>query len=86
MFAFTAPRPSRRSSANFWCPRAAAPMILSGVAFQRNGFRSVFWSATYRLMAACRSTTPTKPTRLRLRLVSAAKKPSTAFSHEALGG
>src|SRR5664280_518695 len=36
---------------NVWCPRAAAPMILSGVAFQRNGFRSVFWSATYRLMA-----------------------------------
>ena len=33
-------------------------------------------TATYRLMAACRSTTPTKAPRLRRRLVSAAKKPS----------
>src|ERR1039457_4676977 len=58
-------------------------MILSGLAFHRNGFGSVLWSATYLLMAACRSTMPTKVPRLRRRLVSRAKKPSTAFSHEA---
>src|ERR1700676_2730143 len=69
---------------NVWCPRAAAAMILSGLAFHRNGFGSVLWSSTYLLMAACRSTMPTKVPRLRRRLVSTAKKPSTAFSHEAL--
>jgi hypothetical protein len=61
-------------------------MILSGFAFQQNGFGSMLWSATYRLMAACRSTTPRKAPRLRRRLVNAAKKPSTAFIHEALVG
>jgi hypothetical protein len=49
-------------------------------------FGSVLCSATYLLMAACRSTMPTKVPRLRRRLVSRAKKPSTAFSHEALVG
>src|SRR5258708_15192591 len=61
-------------------------MILSGLAFHRNGFGSVLWSWTYLLMAACRSTIPTKVPRLRRRLVSTAKKPSTALSHEALVG
>ena len=42
-------------------------MILSGLAFHRNGFGSVLWSATYLLMAACRSTMPTKGPRLRRR-------------------
>ena len=69
-----------------WCPRAAAAMILSGLAFHRNDFESVLWSATYLLMATCRSTMPTKVPRLRRRLVSTAKKPSTAFSHEAQVG
>lgn len=61
-------------------------MILSGLAFHRKGFGSVLWSATYRLMAACRSTMPAKTPRLRRRFLSAAKNTSTAFSHEALVG
>jgi hypothetical protein len=61
-------------------------MILSGLAFHRNGFGSVLWSATYLWMAARRSMMPTKVSRLRRRLVSMAKKPSTAFSREALVG
>jgi hypothetical protein len=62
------------TKSNVWCPRAAAAMILSGLAFQRNGFGSVLLSATYRLLPACRSTTPTKATRLRFRLVSAGEE------------
>ena len=57
-------------------------MILSGLAVQKKGFGSRFASATYRLMAAWRSTTDRKTPRFRVRLVSVAKKVSTAFSQE----
>jgi hypothetical protein len=55
-------------------------MILSGSAVQTKGFGCWLWSATKRLMAAWRSTTPLKTPRLRRRLVRMAKKPSTALS------
>src|ERR1700726_1820328 len=57
-------------------------MILSGSAVQVKGFGLVLCSTTKRLMAACRSTTETKTPRFNRRLVSFAKKPSTALSHE----
>src|SRR4030081_1282883 len=67
---------------NTWCPRLTARMILSGSAVQVKGFGLGLCSTTKRLMAACRSTTETKTPRFNRRLVSFAKKPSTALSHE----
>ena len=60
-------------------------MILSGSAVQVKGFGWALCSATKRLMAAWRSTTDRKTPRFSRRLVSLAKKPSTALSHEARG-
>src|SRR5262245_25935371 len=57
-------------------------MILSGCAVQRNGFGSWLASSRYRLMAAWRSTTDRNTPRFRRRLVSVAKKVSTALSQE----
>ena len=57
-------------------------MILSGSAVHVNGLGSWFVSATKRLMVAWRSTTHRKTPRFSRRLVSLAKKPSTALSHE----
>jgi hypothetical protein len=57
-------------------------MILSGSAVQVMGFGLVLCSTTKRLIAAYRSTTETKNPRLHRRLVSFAKKLSTALSHE----
>lgn len=65
-----------------WCPCLTAAIMRSGSAVQTKDFRSVLWSAMKRLMAAYRSTTERKTPRLRRRLLSRAKKPSTAFSHE----
>src|SRR3546814_5874774 len=67
---------------NTWCPRLTAAMILSGSAVQMKGFGSMFCSATKRLMAAWRSTSEWNVPRFRRRLVSLAKKPSMALSHE----
>lgn len=58
----------------------------SGSAVHVKGFGFALVSVTKRLMAACRSTTDQKTPRLRRRRLSLAKKPSTAFSHEALVG
>src|SRR5260221_6234788 len=57
-------------------------MILSGWAVQTKGFGSWLASAMKRLMAAWRSTIERKTPRLRRRLVSLAKKLSTALSQE----
>ena len=57
-------------------------MILSGSAVQMKGLGSALVSARKRLMAACRSTTERKTPRFKRRLVSLAKKPSTALSQE----
>jgi hypothetical protein len=57
-------------------------MIASGSAVHENGFGARLCSSTKRLMAACRSTTDTNTPRFSLRLVSLAKKPSTALSQE----
>ena len=57
-------------------------MILSGSAVQTKGFGSWLASAMKRLMAVWSSTTERKTPRLRRRLVSLAKKPSTALSQE----
>ena len=57
-------------------------MILSGLAVQTKGLgSSLVWSMK-RLMAAWRSATERNTPRLRRRLESLAKKPSTAFSQE----
>ena len=58
-------------------------MMASGSARQTNGFRFSLCSATKRLMAACSSTTEQKTPCFRRRRESVAKKPSTAFSHDA---
>src|SRR5215207_898072 len=57
-------------------------MILSGCAVQRNGLGSWLASSRYRLIAAWRSTTDRKTPRFKRRLVSVAKKVSTALSQE----
>src|SRR5437016_7984785 len=58
-------------------------MIFSGSAVQTKGFGSSLVSRRKRLIAAWRSTMERNTPRLRRRLVSLAKKPSTALSHEA---
>ena len=58
-------------------------MILSGLAVQTKGLAVALVSATKRLIAACRSTSERKTPRFSRRLVSLAKKPSTALSQEA---
>ncbi len=57
-------------------------MMALGSARQMKGLGLWLCSATKRLMAAWRSATEGKTPRFRRRLVSLAKKPSTAFSHE----
>ena len=55
----------------------------SGLARQMKGFASqTLYSPTKRLIAAWRSPTEWKTPCLSRRLVSLAKKPSTAFNHE----
>jgi hypothetical protein len=58
-------------------------MILSGFAVHLTGFGLALCSTTKRLMAACKSTTDKKTPRFNRRLVSLAKKPSTALSQDA---
>ena len=58
-------------------------MILSGSFVQQKGFGVAFASATKRLMAACKATREWNTPRFRRRLVSLAKKPSTALIHDA---
>ena len=74
-------RPSG-SSSNAWCPLLTAPTILSGLTVQTKGLGSSLVSLMKRLMAAWRSATERNTPRLRRRLESLAKKPSTAFSQE----
>jgi|SRR6185437_5680922 len=71
------------SESNTWCARLTAAMILSGSAVQLKGLGASLVSDRKRLIAACRSTIERKAPRLRRRLVSLAKKPSTAFSQDA---
>src|SRR6266700_2672054 len=54
-----------------------------GSAVQMKGLGSELVSARKRSMAACRSATDLKTPRLRRRVVSLAKKPSTALSQDA---
>src|ERR1700721_3531117 len=68
---------------NTWCPRLTAWMISSGSGGHGEGFGLGLCSTTKRLMAACKSTTDTKTPRFNRRLVSLAKKPSTALSQDA---
>ena len=58
-------------------------MMASGSAVQTNGLGSSLVSRKKRLMAAWRSAIPVNTPRLSRRLVSLAKKPSTALSQEA---
>ena len=58
-------------------------MILSGSAVQVKGLGSSLVSRRKRLMAAWSSTIERNTPRLRRRLLSLAKKPSTALSQEA---
>src|SRR5665647_815575 len=67
---------------NAWCPLLTAAIILLGSAVQVKGLGLSLCSATKRLMAVWRSMTEWKTPRFRRRLVSLAKKPSTALSHE----
>ena len=62
-----------------------AAMILSGSAVHVKGLGIWFVSATKRLMAAWRSTTPLKTPRLRRRLARMAKKPSPGGSPKVTG-
>src|SRR3954465_2212658 len=72
---------------NTWCPLFTAAMILFGSFVHWKGLGSALVSARKRLIAACSSTTEQNTPRWRRRLVSLAKKPSTALSHEAdVGG
>src|SRR6476659_2582503 len=57
-------------------------MIFSGSAVQTKGFGSSLVSRRKRLIAAWRSTIEQNAPRLRRRLVSLAKKPSTPLSQE----
>src|SRR5437764_11494271 len=66
-----------------WYPRLTEAMIFSGSAVQTKGFGSSLVSRRKRLIAAWRSTIEQNTPRLRRRLVSLAKKPSTALSQEA---
>jgi hypothetical protein len=67
---------------NAWYPRLAAAMMALGSACQTNGLGSRFYSSTKRLMAAGKAMTEWKTPRFRRRLVSWAKKLSTALSQE----
>jgi len=58
-------------------------MILPGSLVQRKGRGSWFVSARKRLMAACKATREWNTPRFNRRLVSLAKKLSTALIHEA---
>ena len=59
-------------------------MISFGSARHVNGFASVsLCSVMKRWIAACRSATELKAPYFSLRFVSLAKKPSTAFNHDA---
>jgi hypothetical protein len=64
-------------------PRLIATRTSSGLAVQTKGFGSVLVSVTKRAMAALRSSTDRNTPRLRRRLASFTKKPSTALSHDA---
>src|SRR5215204_6049595 len=68
---------------NAWYPRLTEAMILSGSAVHTKGLGSSLVSRRKRLIAAWRSTIEQNTPRLRRRLVSLAKKPSTALSQEA---
>src|SRR5690349_9010394 len=68
---------------NTWWPRLTAAMILSGSAVQAKRRGSSLVSSRKRLIAAFRSTIERKTPRLRRRLASLAKKPSTALSQDA---
>ena len=57
-------------------------MMASGSAFQTNGLGSWLWVSTKRLMAVCSATSEWKTPRWSRRLVSLAKKVSTALSQE----
>ena len=57
--------------------------MCSGLAVQTKGLGEPLVSARKRLIAACSSTKEPNTPRLSRRFVSLAKKPSTAFSHEA---
>jgi len=71
------------SNASF--PRLTAASTRFGSAVQTKGFGVELVSARKGLMAAWRSTRERKTPRLRRRLVSLAKKPSTALSQDAEG-
>ena len=60
----------------------AAAMMALGSAFQTNGLGSRLCDSTKRLMAVCSATREWKTPRLRRRLVSLAKKVSTALRQE----
>jgi hypothetical protein len=60
----------------------AAAMMALGSACQTNGLGSWLCAATKRLIASCRATTEANAPRLSRRLLSLAKKVSTAFSQE----
>src|SRR5450432_1689837 len=59
-----------------------AAIILSGSAVQTKGFGCILCSFKKRLIDACRSKIERKTPRFNRRLVSVAKNPSTALSHE----
>ena len=59
-----------------------AAMILSGSETHSKGLEWALWCSRNRLIAVWRSTTERETPRLRRRLVSGAKKPSTALSQE----
>jgi SecD/SecF fusion protein len=71
-----------RTESNAWYPLLAAAMMVLGSALQTNGLGSWLWVSTKRLMAVCRATSEGKTPRLSRRLVSLAKKVSTALSQE----
>src|SRR3954471_23872620 len=60
--------------------------MCSGRAVQTKGLGSALVAARKRLIAACSSTSEPNVPRLSRRLVSLAKSPSTALSHEAAVG
>src|SRR5438552_13664890 len=64
-------------------PLLTAARMRFGRAVHTKGLGSALVSATKRLMAASRSATDRNTPRLRRRVVSLAKKPSTALSHDA---
>ena len=71
------------SAARASLPRLTFSMMPSGSAVQTKGLGHSLASARKRFMAAWRSTIPLNTPRFSLLLVSLAKTPSTAFSHDA---